>query len=131
MTLQLNKKKITFFLPRLHNNIRPIIDTLIELNFEVTVLALREEKIENHSSINYVKLKKMTILKNKYFDNKVIKKFEFPSVVQVRKHLKDHKHNYMIIRNDFTISYIPILILGKLYHSKIILYNLMYFYELI
>ena len=111
MTLQLNKKKITFFLPRLHNNIRPIIDTLIELNFEVTVLALREGKIENHSSINYVKLKKMKILKNKYFDNKVIKKFEFPSVIQVRKHLKDHKHNYMIIRNDFTLSYIPILIL--------------------
>jgi len=123
MTLQLNKKKITFFLPRLHNNLRPIINTLIELNFEVTVLALREGKIENHSKINYVKLKKMTVLRNKYFDTENIKKIEFPSVTQVNKYLKDHKPDYMIIRNDFTLSYIPVLILGLFYKSKIILYN--------
>jgi hypothetical protein len=123
MTEQLNKKKITFFLPRLHNNLRPIIDTLIELNFEVTVLVLREGRIENHSKINYVKLKKMTILKKKYFDTENIKKVEFPSVTQVYRHLKDNKPDYMIIRNDFTLSYIPVLILGIFHQSKILLYN--------
>ena len=123
MTGQLNKKKITFFLPRLHNNLRPVIDTLIELNFEVTVLALREGRIENHSKINYIKLKKMTILKKKYFDTENIKKNEFPSVTQVYRYLKENKPDYMIIRNDFTLSYIPVLILGIFHQSKILLYN--------
>ena len=123
MTLQFNKKKITFFLPRLHNNIRPMIDILIEMNFEVTVLVLREGKIENHSSINYIKLKKMTLFTDKHFSTKKNKKVEFPSLTQVNKYLKDHKPDYMIIRNDFSLSYIPVLILSILYKSKILLYN--------
>ena len=123
MTLQLNKRKITFFLPRLHNNLRPLINALIEMNFEVTVLALREGRIENHSKINYIKLKKMTVSKMKYFDNQNIKKYEFPSVTQLNQYLKDHQPDYMIIRNDFTLSYLPVLILGKFHQCKILLYN--------
>ena len=123
MTSQAFNKKITFFLPRLHNNIRPLIDTLIELNFEVTVLALREGRVENHSGIKYIKLRKSSIFTKKYFDAKRIKKIEFPSLSQVYKLLKNQKPDYMIIRNDFTLAYLPVLILSMFRRSKILLYN--------
>jgi glycosyltransferase involved in cell wall biosynthesis len=123
MTNQKNKQKITFYLPRLHNNIRPLIETLKELGFDITVLTLREGNVENHSCINYVRLNRLTIFSNKYFKSQKIRKLELPSFKQINKIIGGNKPEFMIIRNDATLSFIPALIIGKYYKCKIILYN--------
>lgn len=119
----ITNKTITIFLPRLHNNIRPLIDGLIELKFEVSVLTLRQRAIENHSHVNYVLLNKFSFFSKKYFMSSELKKYELPSLVQIYKHFKINKPNYLLIRNDTSFAYVVILILGKFYKSKIVVYN--------
>ena len=69
MTTNLNGKNITLFLPRLHNNLRPLIDILIQLDYEVTVLALRSGKVEDHSGITHIKIRKQNTVFNKYLNH--------------------------------------------------------------
>ena len=116
-------KTIAIFVPRLHNNIRPLIEGLLELHFQVSVLALREGAVEDHSRINYIKLKRSSMFGKKYHNHENIRKFEFPSLIQLRRFMLEHKPQLMIIRNDLTIAYLPVLILAKLHRSKVILYN--------
>jgi hypothetical protein len=121
--IQQTDKIIAIFVPRLHNNIRPLIEGLLELNFQVSVLALREGAVEDHSRITYIKLKRYSMFGKKYHNHENIRKFEFPSLSELYRFMLEHKPQLMIIRNDLTIAYLPIFILAKLYRSKVILYN--------
>jgi glycosyltransferase involved in cell wall biosynthesis len=86
-------------------------------------MVLREGKIEDHSRINYIKLRKLTCFGLRFFTSKNRAKFELPSINHIYNLLKDNKPNFMVIRNDSTLAFLPVLILGKFFKIKIILYN--------
>jgi len=123
MATNLNDKNITLFLPRLHNNLRPLIDLLIQLDYEVTVLALSAGKVEDYSGITYIKIRKWNIAINKYLTKKKLRNIEIPSFRQISQFFGNNKPDLLMIRNDSNFAFIPILIFGKIYRCKIILYN--------
>ena len=118
-----DKKKIVFFLPRLHNNMRYLVNALLDLDFEVSVLVLREGEVEDHSRVNFIKLRKLSFFGLRFFDSKNQERFEFASINHVFSLLKNNKPDFMLIRNDSTLAFLPVLILGKYFKIKIILYN--------
>jgi hypothetical protein len=118
-----DKKKIVFFLPRLHNNMRYLVNALLDLDFEVSVLVLREGEVEDHSRVNFIKLRKLSFFGLRFFDSKNQERFEFASINHVFSLLKNNKPDFMLIRNDSTLAFLPVLILGKYLKIKIILYN--------
>ena len=123
MITNLSGKNITLFLPRLHNNLRPLIDLLIQLDYEVTVLALRSGKVEDYSGITYIKIQKRNIVFNKYLNQMKLRNVEILSLRQISQFFRINKPDLLMIRNDSNFAYIPILIFGKIYRCKIILYN--------
>ena len=123
MTTNLNGKNITLFLPRLHNNLRPLIDILIQLDYEVTVLALRSGKVEDHSGITHIKIRKQNTVFNKYLNQMKLRNIEILSLRQISQFFRRNKPDLLMIRNDSNFAYIPILIFGKINRCKIILYN--------
>jgi hypothetical protein len=107
-----NIDTIVFFLPRLHNNIRPLINGLLTLNYQITVLASRTQGIEDHESINtiYVKHRK----KNR----------EMISIKKIFDFFRTEKPKFLVVRNDeWDITFIIIFLMGIFFRSKIILYN--------
>jgi glycosyltransferase involved in cell wall biosynthesis len=116
-------KNITIFLPRLHNNFRPLINGLLKNNYKVSVLVMRAGKIEDHSKVNYVKAKRYSLTGKKLTNNDEIRKFEFISVFDVIKYFNENRPRYLLIRNDTTLAFLTILVVGKINKCKIIFYN--------
>jgi hypothetical protein len=114
---------ITIFVPRLHNNLRPMIEGFIKLGLTVSVLTLRKGVIEDYSKINYTILEKFSIRKNKELNPINIKKFFIPSPLQILKYFKLEKPKYLLVRNDHSFAYLPIFVIGKIFKCKIVLYN--------
>lgn len=117
------RETITLFLPRLHNNIRPLVDGLLKLNLKVSILVLREGVIEDHSEIDYIKLRCFTPMKQLFSLINKEYKFQIPSPLQVYTHFKIHRPSYLLVRNDSNFAYCVVLFFGLIFKSKILMYN--------
>jgi hypothetical protein len=119
----LKDKNITIFLPRLHNNFRPMIEGLVGLGLSVSVIVLRKGIIEDYSKIDITVLESFSILNRKKVNPSKIGKFYIPNLPKILQHFKLKKPQYLLIRNDHTFAYLPVLVMGKLFRCKIMLYN--------
>jgi glycosyltransferase involved in cell wall biosynthesis len=120
---KITAKNITIFLPRLHNNMRPLINGLLENNYKVSVLVMRSGQIEDHSKINYTKAKRYSFMCKKLKNIDEIRRFEFISLFDVIKYFKKNKPEYLLIRNDTTLAFLTVLMIGKIRKCRIIFYN--------
>jgi glycosyltransferase involved in cell wall biosynthesis len=122
-------KKALFVLPRVHNNILPAIDSLIELNFSVTVISVKKIPEFLHNKYDIIQIKRslftniLVYLTNFYRrDRNEFPGFFSPNLFQLITIFFTNKPEYLVVRDRTINSYI-FLFFGFLSNSKKYIYD--------
>jgi glycosyltransferase involved in cell wall biosynthesis len=84
---------------------------------------MRNGEIEDHSRINYMRVKRFNFAGKELLNTDEIKKFELLSISELISHFNSNRPKYLLIRNDTTFAFLIVLVLGIVYKSKIVFYN--------
>lgn len=122
-------KNIMLVLPRIHNNVLPFIESLIELGYSVEIISLKTVPSILQERFNITRLKKSLMTKilismtNFYRrERNELPGFYLPNLVDLFYLFYKHQPKYLVVRDRTITSYIFLLI-GYLTKSKLYIYN--------